>query len=120
MEEEALRLLPEAGPDTNNEIGTDLTVGLTSAQAQQQRRSCGLNIIPAPGVLPAWLCCLLPCLKQNEVRKYFEICVPEYSCVRRNGRWMTLDATQVVIGDIMRLQSGDRAAAGILLLQVSC
>jgi hypothetical protein len=93
--------------------------GLSSAQARLQRQEYGKNCIPAPTALPPWLCCLIPCLKQSKARKYFDICVPDAANVRRNGRWLTLDAKGVVPGDYLRLQAGDRAAADLRVTEVS-
>ncbi|CAM9714675.1 unnamed protein product, partial [Ectocarpus fasciculatus] len=91
--------------------------GLSAEQARALREVHGYNLIPPPTSLPPWLCCLIPCLRQSKARRYYDICVPDDCSVRREGRWLTIDALGVVVGDTVRLLPGHRAAADIRLLQ---
>lgn len=94
------------------------TEGMTSAQAREQRMICGYNKIPAPSMLPPSLCCLIPCLKQSKARRYFDIFVPDTCCVKRNGKWIIIDSLGVVTGDLVKLTSGQHAAADLKIIEV--
>lgn len=95
-----------------------LETGLTSEQAALQRRKYGPNLIPEPASLPSWLCCLIPCLKQNHAKKLYDACVPTCCTVKRNGRWVLMDAAGVVVGDLIRVEEGDRAPADLRIIEV--
>lgn len=111
-----LRLGDRDGLSAATDEGQD--PGLSAEQARALREVHGYNLIPPPTSLPPWLCCLIPCLRQSKARRYYDICVPDDCSVRREGRWLTIDALGVVVGDTVRLLPGHRAAADIRLLQV--
>lgn len=92
--------------------------GLSTEEARDARVSCGYNVIPAPSALPPWLCCILPCLKQSKSFQYYDLFVPDECCVRRNGKWITIDAIGTVVGDIVRVREGQRVAADFSALEV--
>jgi hypothetical protein len=91
--------------------------GLTSAQASQ-RRDDGLNIVNPPVNCPAWICCLLPCIKSIPSMKAFQQIKPEDAEVLRDGRWIRYDATSLVRGDILRLEEGDVVPADCVVLSL--
>jgi hypothetical protein len=92
--------------------------GLSTSQAKVKRHSVGLNSVKPPITAPAWLCCLLPCLlSTNSMKKYNE-CVPDYGFVKRNGKWIKLDATSIVPGDILRIERGERVPADLRIINV--
>ena len=92
--------------------------GLTAAKAKDKRNISGLNTIPPPLSAPAWLCCLLPCLLHTESMEKFHECVPEHAFVKRNGKWIKLDASSIVIGDLIKVEAGERVPADIRLLEI--
>ena len=92
--------------------------GLTAAKAKDKRNVSGLNTIPPPLSAPAWLCCLLPCLLHTESMEKFHECVPEHAFVKRNGKWIKLDSSSIVLGDLIKVESGERVPADLRLLEV--
>ncbi len=42
--------------------------------------------------------------------------LPQYATARRNGRWQTLLSTELVPGEMVRLQSGDKVPADLRLV----
>lgn len=56
---------------------------------------------------PAWVCCLLPCIKSIPSMKLFRQIQPEDAEVLRDGTWVSYDAQCVVPGDVVRLHEGD-------------
>ena len=80
--------------------------GLTSDEAKRSRALHGLNNIPPPISAPAWLCCLLPCLLKTKSMEQYHECVPEYSSVMRNKRWVKMDTASIVPGDLIRVETG--------------
>lgn len=91
--------------------------GLTSAQASQ-RREDGLNVVNPPVNCPAWVCCLLPCIKGIPSMRAFQQVKPEDAEVLRDGRWIRYDATSLVRGDIVRLEEGDVVPADCVVLSL--
>ena len=82
--------------------------GLTSDEARRARASNGLNNIPAPLAAPAWLCCLIPCLLKTKSMEQYHECVPEYTFVMRNRRWVKMDSASIVPGDVIRVEAGGK------------
>jgi hypothetical protein len=89
-------------------LDTTLKTGLTSQKAQQRRSEKDFsNVVDPPVRLPAWICCLLPCLKSLPSRKAFAQIQPDDAQVKRNSKWMRYEASCLVVGDIIRLEAGD-------------
>jgi hypothetical protein len=92
--------------------------GLTTSQAKQKRHAVGLNFVKPPITAPAWLCCLLPCLLSTTSMKKYNECVPDYGYVKRNGKWVKLDATSIVPGDVIRVGRDERVPADLRIFKV--
>jgi magnesium-transporting ATPase (P-type) len=92
--------------------------GLSSKQATDLRKIHGSNDIPEPRGLPAWLCCLIPCLRGAKARQYFEICIPDTCTVLRNQKWILMDSLGLVPGDVVKIQPKDRVPADIRVVKV--
>ena len=43
--------------------------------------------------------------------------VPEYAMVMRNKKWLKMDAASIVPGDLIRIDSGERAAADMRVIE---
>lgn len=91
--------------------------GLTTEEAKKARTKFGLNSIPPPLSAPAWLCCLLPCLLQTKAMQEYHDAVPEYAMVMRNKKWLKMDAASIVPGDVIRVESGERVAADMRVIE---
>lgn len=53
---------------------------------------------------------------ESSLEKLKQLAAPKAS-VLRESKWMKVDATEIVAGDIIRLQSGDRVPADVRLIQ---
>ena len=43
--------------------------------------------------------------------------VPEYAMVMRNKKWLKMDAASIVPGDLIRIESGERVAADMRVIE---
>ncbi len=43
--------------------------------------------------------------------------VPEYAMVMRNKKWLKMDAASIVPGDVIRVESGERVAADMRVIE---
>lgn len=93
--------------------------GMTTDEASERREeSGGYNTIEPPIKCPAWVCCLLPCIKNIPSMKLFKQIQPEDAEIKRNGSWVRYDASSVVQGDIVRLEEGDIVPCDCIVLVV--
>jgi E1-E2 ATPase len=91
--------------------------GLTTDEAEARRELAGhYNTVDPPVQCPAWICCLLPCIKHIPSMKAYKQIAAEDAEVRRNGQWIRYDASSLVQGDIIRLEEGDIVPADCLVL----
>jgi len=90
--------------------------GLTSLEASARRQEHGANTVDPPIQCPAWICCLLPCIKNIPSQRAFLQMRPEDCEVKRGGRWMRYDASSLVVADIIRLEEGDVVPADCTVL----
>ena len=94
--------------------------GLTTDEATQRREDNGtFNVVKPPVDCPAWICCLLPCIKSIPSMKAFQAIKPDDAEVMRNGKWVRYDATSLVLGDVIRLEEGDIVPADCIILEIS-
>ncbi|CAM9419229.1 unnamed protein product [Heterosigma akashiwo] len=100
-------------------LNTSLDKGLTNQDANSLRDRYGENLLKKPVDCPSWLCCLLPCLGNVASNQLFGEVVPDDALVLRNGRWITLDASSLVRGDIVKVQNGESVAADMRVLECS-
>jgi len=110
--------LSQAHRDLLDELDVTLEQGLTSSQASARRLLSGPNTVDPPIQCPAWICCLLPCIKSIPSQKAFLRMRPEDAEVKRSGRWVRYDASSLVRSDIVRLEEGDRVPADCTVLFV--
>jgi len=112
--------LSDAQKNLLKEVESDYEKGLTMDEASKRREEDEIfNVIDPPVKCPAWVCCLLPCIKSIPSMKAFRQLQPEDAEVKRNGRWTRYDATSVVRGDILRLEEGDMVPADCAVLTVN-
>lgn len=97
-------------------LGVDPTVGLNSTDAAARREEFGYNTIDPPIKCPAWICCLLPCIRHIPSIKAFQRIKPDDAEVFREGRWIRYDATSLAQGDIIRIEEGDIVPADCTVL----
>jgi E1-E2 ATPase len=99
----------------------DVTIekGLAADEALKRRESCGyFNTVDPPIQCPAWVCCLLPCIKHIPSMKLFRSILAEDAEVIRDGRWIRYDASSLVRGDIIRILQGDVVPADCTVLKL--
>jgi hypothetical protein len=109
--------LSQAQLDQLEQLNTNIEKGLTTDDAAARlSESGGLNTVAPPIHCPAWICCLLPCLKHLKSMKAFRQIKPEDAEVLRNGKWIRYDATSLVKGDIIRLEERDMVPADCIVL----
>eukprot|EP00611_Tribonema_gayanum_P003183 TRINITY_DN12480_c0_g1_i1.p1 TRINITY_DN12480_c0_g1~~TRINITY_DN12480_c0_g1_i1.p1 ORF type:complete len:306 (+),score=44.12 TRINITY_DN12480_c0_g1_i1:35-919(+) len=97
-------------------LGTSKDQGLPRSTRHARRVAEGPNVIPRRWEPPAWLCCLLPCLKASKLDMLLEDLIPEVAQVLYDGRWVQMDAAGIQRGDIVTIQAGDRAPADVCVL----
>lgn len=103
------------------ELGTSLDTGLTHEQVRSRRlesSSNANNVVSPPIRCPAWICCLLPCIKSFPSMKAFRAITPHDAEVKRAGRWVRYDATSLLAGDVVRIEAGDVVPADCVVLSV--
>eukprot|EP00538_Stauroneis_constricta_P007258 CAMPEP_0119546936 /NCGR_PEP_ID=MMETSP1352-20130426/1168_1 /TAXON_ID=265584 /ORGANISM="Stauroneis constricta, Strain CCMP1120" /LENGTH=206 /DNA_ID=CAMNT_0007591709 /DNA_START=99 /DNA_END=719 /DNA_ORIENTATION=+ len=100
-------------------LGADVSNGHSTDEAAKRREQSGtFNVVRPPIDCPAWVCCLLPCIKGVPSMKAFATIKPEDAEVMRNGKWIRYDAASLVEGDIIRIEEGDIVPADCVLLEV--
>lgn len=106
--------------DTVDRFQANVERGLTTDEATQRREENGtFNVVKPPVDCPAWICCLLPCIKSIPSMKAFQAIKPDDAEVLRNGKWVRYDATSLVQGDVIRLEEGDVVPADCIVLENS-
>ena len=93
----------------------DPRAGLSRSEARRAA-AAGRNSIPSPQQCPAWLCCILPCLNSTPAMRRYHACLPEGAEVVRNGRALRMDASALVVGDVVLLRPGCVVPADVRLL----
>jgi magnesium-transporting ATPase (P-type) len=111
--------LTESQEELLQKLQTDLTAGLTTDEASLRREQDGYNVLTPPVNCPAWICCLLPCIKSIPSMKAFRKLKPDDAEVLRNSRWVRYDAASIVRGDIIRLEEGDIVPADAVVLSTT-
>jgi magnesium-transporting ATPase (P-type) len=98
---------------------SSLDQGLTSDDVSSRREDAGhFNTVAPPIQCPAWICCLLPCIRHIPSMKAFRQIQPEDAEVKREGRWIRYDASALVQGDVIRIAEGDIIPADCIALQL--
>ena len=98
----------------------NVSIGLTTDEATKRREISGtFNVIKPPIDCPAWVCCLLPCIKNIPSMKSFAMIKPDDAEILRNNKWVRYDSTSLVTGDIIRLDEGDIIPADCIILENS-
>lgn len=94
------------------------SMGLSSEEARLRRNSQVINLISSPSKLPKWLCCLFPCLKKTEKMVLFNSCIAKIATVRRESKYIKLDPTSLLCGDVICIVAGDVVPADVRLIEV--
>jgi E1-E2 ATPase/Cation transporter/ATPase, N-terminus len=111
--------LSKAQEDLLRQLKTNRKSGLSTDAAAERREQDGcFNVVDPPINCPAWVCCLLPCIKSIPSMKAFRMIKPEDAEVLRDGHWVRYDAASLVRGDIIRLEEGDIVPADCVVLSV--
>ena len=111
--------LSQAQIDLLAQLGTDPENGLTTDEVSSRREEDGsFNVVDPPIKCPAWICCLLPCIKHVPSMKAFRQIKPDDAEVLRNGKWIRYDAASLVKGDVIRLEEGDIVPADCVVLSL--
>lgn len=109
--------LSNAQEELLRQLKTNNKTGLSTDDAAERREEDGcFNVVDPPANCPAWVCCLLPCIKSIPSMKAFRMIKPEDAEVLRDGHWVRYDATSLVRGDIIRLEEGDIVPADCVCL----
>jgi len=95
--------------------------GLSNPYARSVRKLRGHNKIKLIGEwdCPPWLCCLLGLKQKSKVSKLLDDCIPLGAKVLRDGKYILLDSESVVVGDIVKVSSGQSVPADIRVFEVS-
>jgi len=99
---------------TTDSFSNHMKCGYTTDEASQVRELVHkdtFNVVPPPVDCPAWLCIVLPCINHLKSMKAHKNCIPEDAEVLRNGKWIRYDASNLVVGDVIRVQEGDTIPA---------
>lgn len=100
-------------------LKTNLSEGLTRDEASSRRQSDDtFNVVDPPIMCPAWICCLLPCIKSIPSMKKFREIQPEDAEILRESKWTRYDAASLVRGDIVKVMEGDLIPADCVLLSL--
>lgn len=110
--------LSPAQEELVQKLKSNVKSGLTSDEATARRETDGYNVIKPPVDCPAWICCLLPCIKNVPSMKAFASIRPEDAEILRGGKWIRYDASSLVTGDVIRLEEGDQVPADCIVLSV--
>lgn len=102
--------------DLLKELKTNSNTGLSRDEASERRET--FNVVDPPLKCPAWICCLLPCIKSIPSMKKFREIQPEDAEVLRDGKWIRYDAASLVRGDIIKVMEGDIIPADCVLLSL--
>lgn len=109
--------LSPAQQDLLQQFNVTVESGLTTDEAFKRREDSGtFNVVDPPVQCPAWICCLLPCIKHIPSMKAFRNIQVEDAEVKRNGEWIRYDASSLVVGDIIRMEEGDHVPADCTVL----
>ena len=101
------------------QLKTNMSEGLTREEASARRQSEEtFNTIDPPIKCPAWICCLLPCIKSIPSMKKFREIQPEDAEILRESKWTRYDAASLVRGDIIKVMEGDIVPADCALLSL--
>jgi len=94
--------------------------GLSNIYARSVRKIHGPNKIKLTGECdcPPWLCCLLGLKQKSKASKLLDDCTPQGAKVLRDGKYKWLDSESVVVGDIVKVSSGEYVPADIRVLDV--
>jgi magnesium-transporting ATPase (P-type) len=99
------------------QLKTNMSEGLTREEASARRQDDEtFNTIDPPIKCPAWICCLLPCIKSIPSMKKFREIQPEDAEILRESKWTRYDAASLVRGDIIKVMEGDIVPADCALL----
>uniref|UniRef100_A0A7S3NDD9 P-type ATPase A domain-containing protein n=1 Tax=Aureoumbra lagunensis TaxID=44058 RepID=A0A7S3NDD9_9STRA len=93
--------------------------GLSWERARSLTTSQGSNVQTPPLKLPAFICCLLPCLMSTPGMRRFQAAIPITAIVLRDGEWCDLDTSALVVSDIVRLERGAAAPADLRVLEAN-
>jgi hypothetical protein len=98
------------------ELKSNILTGLSRDEAAARRET--FNVVDPPLKCPAWICCLLPCIKSIPSMKKFREIQPEDAEVLRNSKWIRYDAASLVRGDIIKVMDGDIIPADCVILSL--
>jgi magnesium-transporting ATPase (P-type) len=112
--------LSAAQQELLSQLKTSLATGLTRDEASKRREKTGqFNVVDPPLKCPAWICCLLPCIKSIPSMKAFREVQPEDAEILRDGKWTRYDSAGLVVGDIVRLDEGDVVPADCVVMTLA-
>mmetsp|Transcript_25970 Transcript_25970/g.43329 ORF Transcript_25970/g.43329 Transcript_25970/m.43329 type:complete len:196 (+) Transcript_25970:104-691(+) len=98
------------------ELKTSTSSGLSRVEASERRET--FNVVDPPIKCPAWICCLLPCIKSIPSMKKFREIQPEDAEILRDGKWIRYDAAGLVRGDIIKVMEGDIIPADCVVMSL--
>lgn len=108
--------------DSSKSLVNHLQTGWTSDEALVMREKSGddgtFNVVKPPIDCPAWLCIMLPCIKNFPSMKAFKSVCPDDAEVCRSGQWIRYDAASLVLGDVIQLEEGDLVPADCVVVAV--
>lgn len=107
--------------DIISRLQTNTVTGLNTFEASTRRgdgKHEQLNLVSPPVDCPAWICCLLPCIKHIPSMKLYDSIIPEDADVLRDGEWICYDAASLVLGDVICLREGETVPADCVVVSL--
>jgi len=95
----------------------DVEMGLKMSVANDRLSEHGPNVIPSPNQCPAFMCCLLPWLKNTPAMIAYRDCIAESAQVLRDGKCLCVDPSSIVQGDVIHLEQHDLVPADCRILE---
>merc|ERR1711907_333893 len=86
----------------------DKEQGKSFAAFERESQKNGDNFIPPPLPCPAWLCCLLPCLKNTELMRLHRENVPGDAWKLMNANGTLVASEGLVRGDVVEIDSKNK------------
>ncbi|TNN80842.1 Sodium/potassium-transporting ATPase subunit alpha-1 [Liparis tanakae] len=101
--------------ELHRKYGTDLARGLSNARAKEILLRDGPNALTPPPTTPEWVK-FCKQAKSSKIMDSFKNLVPQQALVLRDGEKKSINAEEVVVGDLVEVKGGDRIPADLRVI----